>query len=262
MMKSQIPTLEPKSAALAPPAAAATHEAEEPSPGEKAERQKEIVRRNTEVISELQRKTLAAQTPHERAADRITLFSGSMVFVYLHVVWFGLWILLNTGVINFPPLTGFDPFPFGLLTLAVSLEAIFLSTFVLISQNRQARIAERRTELDLQVNLLAEQKASKVIEMLDRVIEQLNAMNNSFYVPRDAEVAALEVSPAPEDVMKVIESSVEEETDKVKEQVEAAVESVSGEVKAAREDIDRFGDQVERLTTDVRQIKDKTDERE
>jgi uncharacterized membrane protein len=65
-----------------------------------------------------------------RAADAITAFSGSMRFVALHVVWFGAWILINLFVIPF------DPFPFGLLTMVVSLEAIFLSTFVLISQNR------------------------------------------------------------------------------------------------------------------------------
>ena len=80
-----------------------------------------------------------------RIADVITSFSGRMVFAYVHIVWFGVWILLNTGRFG---LRAFDPFPYGLLTMVVSLEAIFLSTFVLISQNRLSEETERRADLD------------------------------------------------------------------------------------------------------------------
>jgi uncharacterized membrane protein len=90
----------------------------------------------------------------DRAADRVTDFAGSLKFVYLHGVWFGIWILINIGLIG--SALAFDKFPFGLLTMIVSLEAIFLSTFVMVSQNRQAARADIRSELDFETNLRAE----------------------------------------------------------------------------------------------------------
>jgi uncharacterized membrane protein len=90
----------------------------------------------------------------DRAADRITAFAGSLNFVYLHSVWFGIWILINIGLVG-SALT-FDKFPYGLLTMIVSLEAIFLSTFVMVSQNRQAARADIRSQLDFETNLRAE----------------------------------------------------------------------------------------------------------
>jgi len=90
------------------------------------------------------------QRREERIADQITMFSGSMLFVYLHVAWFTVWIVLNVTIMRF------DPFPFGLLTLIVSLEAIFLSTFVLLSQNREAARQDLRSEIDFETNVLSE----------------------------------------------------------------------------------------------------------
>jgi uncharacterized membrane protein len=90
----------------------------------------------------------------DRAADKITSFAGSLNFVYLHSVWFGVWVLLNVGAIGGAVV--FDKFPFGLLTMIVSLEAIFLSTFVMVSQNRQAARADIRSQLDFETNLRAE----------------------------------------------------------------------------------------------------------
>jgi uncharacterized membrane protein len=87
----------------------------------------------------------------DQIADRITRFAGSMLFVYVHVFWFAAWIMVN----EFTP-KAFDPFPFGLLTMIVSLEAIFLSTFVMISQNRESQRAELRAELDFETNVRAE----------------------------------------------------------------------------------------------------------
>jgi uncharacterized membrane protein len=89
----------------------------------------------------------------DRAADAITRFAGSMSFVYLHVGWFAVWIVLNAGLVGSALV--FDDFPFGLLTMIVSLEAIFLSTFVMISQNREAMRAEVRANLDFETNLTA-----------------------------------------------------------------------------------------------------------
>jgi uncharacterized membrane protein len=99
----------------------------------------------------------------ERLADRITGFSGSMLFFYLNALWFAIWIPLNLGWLGLEP---FDPFPFGLLTMVVSLEAICLATFVLISQNRQAALADTCAKVDLQVDLLAEQEVTPLMELL------------------------------------------------------------------------------------------------
>ena len=90
----------------------------------------------------------------DRAADAVTSFAGSLTFVYLHSAWFGLWVLLNIGLIGAS--VEFDKFPFGLLTMIVSLEAIFLSTFVMVSQNRQAARADVRSQLDFETNLRSE----------------------------------------------------------------------------------------------------------
>jgi uncharacterized membrane protein len=90
----------------------------------------------------------------DRASDAITAFAGSMSFVYLHLVWFGAWLVVNSGVLGSRLV--FDEYPFGLLTLIVSLEAIFLSTFVMITQNRQGARADVRAQLDFETNLRSE----------------------------------------------------------------------------------------------------------
>lgn len=87
-------------------------------------------------------------------ADKITAFAGSLNFVYLHSVWFALWIAVNAGLIGASAV--FDKFPYGLLTMIVSLEAIFLSTFVMVSQNRQSARADIRSDLDFETNLRSE----------------------------------------------------------------------------------------------------------
>lgn len=101
-------------------------------------------------------------------ADFMTKFGGSMAFVWLHVAWFGVWIVLNVvGVLTF------DEFPFGFLTMIVSLEAIFLSAFVLISENRQAQQSDRRAKVDLQVNLVAEQEITKIMSLVAEIHDHL-----------------------------------------------------------------------------------------
>jgi uncharacterized membrane protein len=90
----------------------------------------------------------------DRIADSFTAFAGSMRFVYVHSAWFGIWVLINLGALGAAIV--FDKFPFGLLTMIVSLEAIFLSTFVMISQNRQAARSEIRSEIDFENNLRGE----------------------------------------------------------------------------------------------------------
>ena len=90
----------------------------------------------------------------DEVADHVTNFAGSLKFVYLHSVWFFIWVLLTVGLVG--SALKFDPFPFGLLTMIVSLEAIFLSTFVMVSQNRQAARSDLRAQLDFETNLRAE----------------------------------------------------------------------------------------------------------
>lgn len=90
----------------------------------------------------------------DHAADKVTGFAGSLRFVYLHSVWFAIWVLCGIGL--FGEALKFDPYPFGLLTMVVSLEAIFLSTFVMVSQNRQSSRADLRAQLDFETNLRAE----------------------------------------------------------------------------------------------------------
>ena len=90
----------------------------------------------------------------DRVADRITAFAGSLRFVYIHTAWFAVWIAINVGALG--TTREFDKFPFGLLTMIVSLEAIFLATFVMVTQNRQGRRADIRSELDFETNLRSE----------------------------------------------------------------------------------------------------------
>jgi uncharacterized membrane protein len=106
----------------------------------------------------------------DRVADKITTFAGNMKFVYLHTVWFALWILVNMGLLGTALV--FDDFPFGLLTLIVSLEAIFLSTFVMISQNRQGEAAVLRSELDYQTDVKAELEIDIIMRTLERIAEK------------------------------------------------------------------------------------------
>lgn len=216
--------------------------------------QNEIVRKNTAAIIEMQRKITEARSFGGRIADGITDFTGSMAFVFLHVVWFGLWILLNVGLIHIPYVSEFDPFPFGLLTMIVSLEAIFLSTFVLISQNRLAAAGEKRAELDLQINLLAEQKATKVLEMLDQITEQLDQVGSRFNFKPDPEVKALKVSPDPKEVLRVIEKTVKEDSKEAK-RVREAVKDITGEMEEVQDKVAANSGKLDELAEDVEEIK-------
>ena len=217
----------------------------------KAVSQSEIIRKNISAVIEMQRKETEAHTLQDKIADTITRFAGSMAFVFIHAVWFGAWILLNVGLINTPPLSNFDPFPFGLLTMVVSLEAIFLSTFILISQNRDAVVSAQRAELDLQVNLLGEQKATKVLEVLDQIAQQLNNMSSRFNFAPDPELEALKQSPAPQEVLKAMEEAVQEEA----QQVQEKVDEITGEIEVVREDVERVSEQMETVASDISKIK-------
>jgi len=125
---------------------------------------------NIRAVARLQEKAAQQRTALQCAADRIVAFAGRESTVAIHAVLFSIWIALNTGVAGIRP---FDPFPFVFLTMIVSLEAIFLTLFVLATQNRMTVDADRRAHLDLQVNLLSEQEMTLVLQMLREVCEHL-----------------------------------------------------------------------------------------
>ncbi len=156
-----------------------------------------IIERNIRTMIQLRLKADSERSPQDRAADAVTAFSGSMVFVHLHIAWFAVWVLLNTGRVGVHP---FDPFPYGLLTMVVSLEAIFLSTLVLITQNRMSEEVEHRADLDLHIGLLTEHELTRVLQMLGAIQDKLGIENHAA-----SELADLEMETKPEDVMAEIE---------------------------------------------------------
>ncbi len=156
-----------------------------------------VIEGNIRTIVQLREKAAKQRNVQDRIADAITSFSGCMFFVYLHIIWFCVWIFLNNGNLS---IWRFDPFPYGLLTMVVSLEAIFLSTFVLISQNRHGEETERRADLNLHIGLLAEHELTRVLQMLDAIQNKLGILDD-----RDSELADLEMETRPEDVLAEIE---------------------------------------------------------
>jgi uncharacterized membrane protein len=129
-----------------------------------------VVSRNIEQLAQSRREFEQQKSREDHIADLMTRFSGSMIFVYVHALWFGVWTTWNLGWFGLP---AFDEFPFGLLTMIVSLEAIFLSTFVLVSQNRMGALADKRADLDVQTNLLAEHEITELLVLVHAVVEHL-----------------------------------------------------------------------------------------
>jgi uncharacterized membrane protein len=157
-----------------------------------------ILERNIRTVLAQRERRAGRRSLQERLADAITDFSGHMGFVYLHVVWFAGWIGWNLGAFGARP---FDPYPFGLLTMIVSLEAIFLSTFVLISQNRISDDADRRANLDLQIGLLTEHEITHGLRMLDQIHHRLGLKEEA-----GTDLKELEAEVRPEDVLEEIEA--------------------------------------------------------
>ncbi len=155
----------------------------------------DLTQKNIETIHRFEEAAIEHQTLSERISKRIADFCGSMTFVWVHIVWFSGWIILNFV----PGLPHFDEFPFTFLTLIVSLEAIFLSTFILISQNQETRLTERNNQLDLQINLLTEQENTKMLQILKQIAQKLE-----IEIAGDPTIELLEQSTRPDKLIQQI----------------------------------------------------------
>ena len=157
----------------------------------------QLTEQNVETVTRLEEAAREQRTPTDRVAEKIASFCGSMTFVWVQLFYFAGWILLNT----IPGIPHIDPFPFTFLTLIVSLEAIFLSIFILISQNLDSRVSERRSHLDLQLNLLSEQENTKMIVMLHAIAAKVGAD-----LTHDPHLKALSEETQPERLIEQIEA--------------------------------------------------------
>jgi uncharacterized membrane protein len=169
----------------------------------KSETGDDVTRQNVLAMHQLEEAAMAKRNGADRVASAIARFCGSMTFVWIHVVIFSAWVGYNA----LPWFHPFDPYPFTFLTLVVSLEAIFLSTFILISQNYDMRVSERRNQLDLQINLLAEQENTKALQILERIAKKVGA-----HVGDDPQVRALEEATRPEALVEQIEEAYQADT--------------------------------------------------
>ena len=159
-----------------------------------------VLDRNIQTLLEQRQKYERNKSRENRVADAITGFTGSMTFVYIHLFLYGTWIIWNLGYIGLEP---FDP-TFVVLAMAASVEAIFLSTFVLISQNRSNAMSDKRAELDLQISLLTEHEVTRLITMLSAVAKKLGVEE-----AQHPDIEELSKDVKPEKVMETIESADE-----------------------------------------------------
>jgi uncharacterized membrane protein len=155
-----------------------------------------IVERNIQELLARRQAEEARRTWQERLADAVTTFAGSLTFVFLHLALFGGWILWNAGWLGLKP---FDP-SFVVLAMFASVEAIFLSTFVLISQNRMSAQADKRAELNLQVGLLSEHEITRLVTLVAEMAKKLGIEEG-----HDPEIAELARDVRPEQVLDTIE---------------------------------------------------------
>lgn len=156
---------------------------------------KEGVERKRRTIRSFKAKANQNRSPSDKLADLLTVSFGTVSFLLLNIAFFAFWVLWNTSAI--PGLTPIDPFPFGLLTMVVSLEAIFLAIVVLISQNRAAKVAELREEVELYINTYAEDEITKVMHLLTLLLEK-----NGIDVSKDEDL---------QDMLQEVDSDVIED---------------------------------------------------
>jgi uncharacterized membrane protein len=158
----------------------------------------EVVERNIQALTSRRRSDESRRTLSERIADAVTKFTGSMTFVVIHLILFGAWVIINLPGV---PLPKFDP-SYVILAMFASVEAIFLSTFVLISQNRMAALAEKRADLDLQISLLAEHEVTRLLQLITSMAKQMGVQESER-----EELKELQRDIAPERVLDTIEQT-------------------------------------------------------
>jgi len=172
------------------------------------------VAKNIERIMQLEEEFLRRRSGVDRLSDSISRFAGSIVFVAAHVVFFAAWIALNVGAV--PGVGPFDRYPFNFLNLAVVLEAVFLSTFVLMSQNRQNHRADHWAHLHLQIGLLAEQETTKILQMLQEVCDSLGLRK----AVKDKELGEM----VSETAVDVLAQELAQNLDRIRQQGESSTE--------------------------------------
>ena len=158
-----------------------------------------VLERNIQALKARREREEAEATAQERIADAITRFTGSMLFVYLHLAFFGFWIIANLGWV--PGVPKWDE-SFVVLAMMASVEAIFLSTFVLISQNRMSAAADKRADLDLQISLLAEHEITKLAALVSAIADRVGVE-----VKGDDELDEIKQDVSPEAVLDEIEEA-------------------------------------------------------
>jgi uncharacterized membrane protein len=158
-----------------------------------------VLERNIQALQLRRQREQEEATTQERLAEAITGFTGSMRFVYLHLTLFGFWIVANLGWL--PGVPAWDP-SFVVLAMIASVEAIFLSTFVLISQNRMAAAADKRADLDLQISLLAEHEITRLVTLVAGIADRMKVKTEA-----DADLGEITQDVAPEAVLDEIEAT-------------------------------------------------------
>jgi uncharacterized membrane protein len=158
-----------------------------------------VLERNIRALQVRRQREEKEASVEERVADVITRFTGSMRFVYLHLAFFGFWIVANLGWV--PGVTAWDP-SFVVLAMIASVEAIFLSTFVLISQNRMAAAADKRADLDMQISLLAEHEVTRLVTLVSGITDRMGVKTEA-----DADLEEITQDVAPEAVLDELEAA-------------------------------------------------------
>jgi uncharacterized membrane protein len=158
-----------------------------------------VLERNIRALNERRKREETHATAQEKLAEAITRFTGSMLFVYIHLAIFGFWIVANLGWV--PRVPKWDE-SFVVLAMWASVEAIFLSTFVLISQNRMQAAADKRADLDLQISLLAEHEVTRLVTLVSAIAERMDVKTEA-----DPELHEIKQDVAPEAVLDEIEAT-------------------------------------------------------
>jgi uncharacterized membrane protein len=157
---------------------------------------------NINAVMALEEDAQQRRTMADRISDLIANFVGSIPFVVLHVLWFMGWVVLNLGWLS--ERLKFDPYPFALLCMLVSLEGVLLSTFVLIKQNRMSERADHRAHLDLQINLLSEKEVTKILQLQRLICARLNIEEGN----KDSEAEELSAVTAVDNIARELDKQM------------------------------------------------------